>query len=164
MKITFAGKNGDPMEEISKEINILNQQVRQDVDRLAHDTLKVIKDYVHDSKVRPQAGEETSLENALEVDMFTDGWGIGDIERLKKEAPGWAALNWGSSHMVGKHMPPYFTPGFTPANSELFREGRVNYKGPKGNKGPIVQNAIQPINYIERAIFWLSQKIDELKG
>ena len=61
-------------------------------------------------------------------------------------------------------MPPYFTPDLTEANKALFRQGRVNYNGSKGDKGPIVKNAIQAINYIERAVFWLSNKFDSLRG
>ena len=103
VQITFKAKTGDPIGEILKDIKDFDKTIKQDLDRLGPETLKVIKDYVHDSKVRPQAGEPTNLENALEVEFFSDGngWGVGDIEKLTKEAPGWAALNWGSSHMVG---------------------------------------------------------------
>ena len=164
MKITFAGKNGDPLEELSKEIKEFDKFLKLEVDTLAHETAFKMKAIINEGKVRPQAGDPTNLENAIEPELFDGGWGVGAIETLKKDAPWWAAFNWGSSHMVGKRLPPGSfvpDPGTGEPKSSNFRTGR--WKTP-GDFSAIVKKPILATNYIEKTIFWLSAKIDELKG
>ena len=155
---------GKIFEEIKVEIALIDKNIKSQVDKIGEEAEKEIKDIIKDSKVRPQAGEPTTLEDNMKLEKFENGWGIGNIAILDKVAKYWRAINYGSSHMVGKKMPPYFTPGKTQPSSDNFREGRVNYGGSKGKGGGVVvTKAIQPMNFISRTVKVISEKFNKLR-
>ena len=169
INITFGAQGLDPIEEIKREIKTFDEDARRKTDELGDETAQRMKDLIQGSKVRPQADEPLDLENNINTDHFEYGWGVGDIAELKKNAPGWAALNWGSKHMVGQRLPAgTYQPGVSNPTSENFRGGRWK-KGMYGTLGgklyhPIVTKPILPINYLERTIVWLENKINEIFG
>ena len=169
LNMSFVSKTGDPFGEIIKEINADEQKTKEQINALGQETALEMKKIINDNKVRPQAGEATVLENIIDVEYFENGWGVGNLDLLQSHAPWWSALNWGSSHMIGKHLPPgTFQPGVPKPTNEDFRSGRWK-KGTLGSIGgklysPIVKKAIEATNYIEKTIFWLSSKFDALKG
>ena len=151
-------------EEIRVDLAIHDKNIRLEMDKIGEEAEKQIKDIIKDGKVRPQEGEPTTLEDNMKLEKFENGWGLGNIAILDKVAKYWRAINFGSSHMVGKKMPPYFTPGKTQPSSDNFREGRVNYNGSKGQGGGVVvTKAIQPMNFISRTIKIVSEKFNKLR-
>lgn len=167
LSLKFVGKTNDPMSEIIKEVQADTKEIQDQINSLGDQSLVIMKETIQSSKKRPQAGQPTALENAIEIEKFSDGWGIGDIEKLRKDAPWWAAFNFGSSHMVGKHLPKgVFDPGEPSPNDSFFRQGRwskgSNYNGEQYS--PIVKKPIPATNFIEKTIFWVSSKFDSLGG
>jgi hypothetical protein len=165
LKITVTGnKTNDPLLELINDVKKDDELIKMNVNALAQDTAFKMKEIITENKVRPQAGDPTDLENAISVDYFENGWGVGDIEILNKSLGknAWAAINWGSFHLIGKHLPPgEFVPGKAEPSKENFRQGR--WKRP-GAYSPIVTKPIPAMNYIEKTIFWLSEKFNALKG
>jgi len=144
---------------------LLDTQARTETKALGNQTPAKMKSIIRSNKVRPQEGQQSKLENAIDVEHFERvtevGWGVGNISRLNSEAPHWKAINYGSSHMVGKNMPPLFTPGLTRPDSSKFREGRVNYGGRKGTGGGVpVTKPIPPMNYIQKTINFVNRQLN----
>jgi hypothetical protein len=152
--------------DIIKNINVKSKQVEAEVMKLGIETKEKMHSIIKANKKRPQAGEPTKLENAIDVERIQEGiniigWGVGNISRLEKEAPGYLAVNFGSSHMVGKHLPVGgFAPGEAEPNEANFREGRWKKGG--GNYSPIVTKPIPPMNFISKTVFWLSGALDKI--
>lgn len=169
--ISFKAKTGDPFDEIIKEVNVSTQELKQQINELATETQVEMVHVITDNKVRPQNGEPLLLENHIHIYFFEDGWGLGDVDELNQFAPYWAAINWGSDHMVGKRVPDgYFAPGGAKPEVSSFRQGRWNV-GELGDGGFgngkthwsfIVQTPIPPMNYIEKTTFWLDGKLQEI--
>jgi hypothetical protein len=152
--------------EIIKEIQMQEHRVVSAVKDLGRDTANKMRIIIKQNKKRPQAGEPTSLENSIDVESIFGGkniigWGVGNIERMNREAPYWASFNWGSSHMVGKKVPVGgFHPGF-----EQPMEGagwHSRWKKGEGEYSFTVKRPIQPTNYIEKTVHWLSGAIDKI--
>lgn len=170
--ITFKAKTGDPFNEIIKDIKDGLINLKEEVNKLGGETALQMILSIQGSKKRPQNGEPSDLEKNINCDFFDDGWGVGDVNLLKENAPYWAAVNWGSDHMVGKSVPNgFFSPGNPQPDFDAFRSGRWNVGTNQGEgigEGRkhwsfIVQNAIPAMNYIESTVFWLSDKFDNLK-
>jgi hypothetical protein len=168
LKVSFVGKTNDPLGEIIKEVQEEEIRIKEQINNLGLETSLEMKKIINDNKVRPQSDEATVLENNIDVEYFTEGgWGVGDIDTLKSHAPWWAAINFGSSHMVGKRLPlGTFNPSEPKPTQSMFRLGRWK-KGEDYNGemySPIVKKPILATNFIEKTAFWLVNKIDSLKG
>jgi len=165
INITFKSASPDPFQEILKDIDTDIKTVHNQVIELGNETEHKMKEIIVSSKVRPQADEPTELENSIHTEQFPDGWGIGDIEKMKKDAPGWAAINFGSDHLVGKRLKRgVFDPGEPRPTESLFRTGRWKAGESYGKEqySPIIKKPIIAINYIERTVFWLESKLNEI--
>jgi len=166
---TFVGKSKDPIGEIKHDVDLWQTEIKKEIDILGEATAQNMKDAIIANKKRPQSNEIALLENTIDVEYFENGWGVGDIGKLKVNAPWWAAFNFGSSHMVGKHLPQgTFQPGVPNPTNEDFRGGRWK-KDKYGSLGgalysPIVKKPIPATNFIEKTIFWLNAKFAELRG
>ena len=164
--LRIAYKTSISFREIIKKIDIKSKKVESEIMKLGIDTAEKMKSTIKKNKVRPQAGEPTKLENSIDMEKIQEGnnivgWGVGNIDKMDREAPGWKAVNFGSSHMVGKHLPVGgFAPGEVKPSPDNFREGRWKKGG--GNYSPIVTKPIPPMNYVEKTIHWLSGAIDKI--
>lgn len=163
LKIEMAKVYLDPMEDIIKDVQALTEEIKTQLRDVGTETQKKMVAFITDNKKRPQNGEPTSLEDHITVTYFTseDGWGVGDIDELNQFAEYWAAVNWGSSHMVGKRVP---TGSFSPVEPQpeiaFFRQDR--WVAGAGNHSFIVGNPIPAINYIEKTVDWLNSRLDSL--
>lgn len=147
------------------EIQRAEENFLKEFKKLGEETAEYMKSTINSSKVRPQADEPTDLENNIKVEHGQNSWGVGNIEELDKTAPYWRAVNFGSSHMVGKHLPTgVFDPGEPAPNKEWFRRGRwkkgQDYNGEQYR--PIVTQPILPMNYIERTVVWVTNSITNI--
>jgi hypothetical protein len=178
LKLSF--KSEGPIDVFDAILTNVNEQmanIKAQVDDLGPKTADKMKQIIRDHKVRPQADEETVLENAIECEFFDGGWGVGNIDTLNDKAPGWAAINFGSSHMVGRRVPMgQFAPGEPAPDQGSFREGRWKVgEGDGGQAGGgfkgagksrysfVVKNPIPPMNYIDMTGFWLYGELNTLK-
>lgn len=161
-----------------RSINATNQDVIKQLNAIGEETAKKMIEIIDDNKVRPQSDEPTSLEAHINCELFEGGFGVGDIQDLNENVGYWAAVNFGSSHMVGKRVPNgYFSPGQPNPTPDAFRQGRwkagediVGMAG--GNTGfPgtgnghwsfIVNQPIPPMNYIEKTAIWLDNRLSNL--
>lgn len=162
-KITFKKQVG--FGQAIRALERTKGTLKQEFMALGEQAEKVMQAKIQEKKVRPQAGEPTSLENAIKVEYFDFGedfgWGVGNIEVLNKEAPYWGAVNYGSAHMVGKRLPKgIFEPGMAKPNSESQRAGRWKKGMSKdgGSYSPIVTKPIPAMKYIERTIVWVGRQ------
>jgi hypothetical protein len=156
-------KNG--FDKIRKEIEAKNESFKAEIMKLGDETSDKMISIIQENKKRPQNGEPTVLEDNLKVDKFdnkdTYGWQIGNISILDQVVKYWRAINWGSLHMIGKHLPSgIFQPGNPKPDSDNFRDGRW-VKG-EGGYSPIVKNPIPAMHYIEQTKFFLENKLNDL--
>ena len=162
-------KTNNGFEDIQQFIANHEKNMEQKVFQVGHDTLAEIKEQVSINKVRPQAGEPETLEEALTIEFFTGfeiGWGIGEIAHLNQQAPYWAAVNYGSDHLVGKHLPVgTFSPGLAMPDSGSFRDGRWKQGLNQGGStySPIVTKPIPATNYIEKTVSFLRKKFSSFR-
>ena len=75
------------------ENNKIEREMMKKVNALGVSTLDFVKSYISGNKKRSQAGEPPKLENAMDIEYFPNGWGIGNIDRLNKDAPHWHWIN-----------------------------------------------------------------------
>jgi len=147
-----------------RDIDAKNKIFKQELKDLGSQTEDKIKSVISSSKVRPQAGDPTTLEDTMYVEYFDNGvqygWGVGKVDELNDKAPYWRAVNYGSSHMVGRRLPlGIFNPGEGKPSSENFRDGRWQEGG---GYSPIVTRPIPPMNYLERTSEWLKSRVSAL--
>jgi len=126
-----------------------------------------VKKYIKEHIKRP--GSTGRLVNSITYDekiaMGEIGFAIGDIEVLDRETEkSWRAINWGSSHLVGKHMKRgYFRPGKAKPDRAEFRKGRWYSTGGKMSKyRPVVKNPIPPMYFVEALIIEAKRAIGKL--
>lgn len=161
LSIRFLDKDG--FKDLLKFTQSVDEDIKDQVFDLGEQTASKMKDVVNQNKVRPQAGEHKDLEENIAVEHFKDGgWGVGDIERLNEKAEYWRAVNFGSSHMVGKLVPKgQFAPGDAEPNPQNSREGR--WKKGSGKFMFRVKNPIPAMNYIEKTLAFVKQKFSSIR-
>lgn len=140
-----------------KKIDGLKAKIKE----LGATTRDKMKETITINKKRPGGGE---LEKSITVDYMVDGvsWGVGNISKLNSEVPYWKAVNWGSSHIVGKKVPAgEFAPGEARPSKPSFRAGRW-IKG-TGKYSFVSKNPIPPMNYVEKTVFWFKSVLGLLK-
>lgn len=162
-KISYKAEKS--MKEILNEVEVPVKKVVLGLKILEGETLDKIRSIIRAGKKRP-AGAKDVLEDAMTSEKIGDGkdtigFGVGNIEKLKVEAPHFLAINFGSSHMVGKKVPlGAFKPGIKEPIGSAGYHSRW-YVG-EGKRTFIVKRPIKPIDYIERTAFWLANAWDKL--
>ncbi|HED06343.1 MAG TPA: hypothetical protein ENI61_06640 [Ignavibacteria bacterium] len=146
-------------DDIEKDIEFMNANMKAQVKAIGPEAAVKMRSIIADGKIRPQSGEPTKLENNINVEYSNDGWGVGDIEGLKKNAPHWAAINWGSDHLVGTEVYGQFSPGEAKPNPKAYGQGRLK-KGPYKVK---IEKPIEPKNYIEKTITFVRNQINNIR-
>lgn len=157
---------GNSFKEIYEDLTKIDKDLTSQMMEVGDQAAIKMRSIIADGKVRPQTGEPTKLENNIDVEYQKNGWGVGDIEKLKAKAPHWAAINWGSSHMKEKWLPPgIFGPGNPKPNSADSRTGRWIPGGSTGTTSYSgkVKNPIPAKNYIEKTVNFVRSKILALK-
>jgi len=125
--------------------------------------MKMMRQIIQENKVRPQAGEPATLENAINVDHFPEGgWGVGKISTLNAEAPYWRVINYGGyvppSTRNYPNLKGKFEPGEERPDPSNFRAGRFK----KGYYPIDPKKAIPAMNYIEKTSFWVEKELNRL--
>lgn len=131
---------------------------------LGDETAQYMQDYIEERMVRPRSRDRNtdSLVASLTVDERYDtpegfGWVVGDIEKLKEAAPHWAAINWGSDHLVGKTVRGEFPSG--PPRKGASGEA---WHSIEGSYAMNIQTPIQAMDYIEHGRLYLEQRLTQI--
>lgn len=157
-------------EKIIKDIEISEQRFMTGLMALGTKTAETMKKKVEESKKRPQAGDSPKLENAITVEPLENGWGVGNIDKLNREAPHWHFVNFGISQkgMIipgrGKSVPKgQFAPGEGKPDPSQFQAGR--WKTGDGNYSfQAKKGIVSPLDYIAKTVHWLDGEITKLFG
>lgn len=154
---------GTNVKNIIREWDKLWIDIQNDIFDLGKDIHLYMISYIQAHKKRPQAEFPTTLENAIKLvdlsGMGKGGFGIGEIEKLNREAPYWRFVNYGialSGTTIpgrGKRVPPgFFNPGIAIPSIGDFRSGRWK-KGWNSEYGRNYsfksKNPMPAMNYIE---------------
>ena len=127
-----------------------------------------LKEFIDNHIKRPSS--KGNLKNAITHESIIEpgvtGFAIGDIKVLDEKAKYWRAVNWGSSHMVGKHLPRgFFKPGKEAPDSTEFRKGRwYSGSGKKAKYSPIVTKPIPPMYFVEHLLSYARRAIEKLNA
>ncbi|KKN22921.1 hypothetical protein LCGC14_0910310 [marine sediment metagenome] len=168
MTLRISYKTNITFKEIAKQIEAKSKKVEAEIMKLGVNTAEEMKSIIKRSKVRPQAGQPTRLEDSINMEIISEGantigWGVGNISKMDSQAPYWKAVNFGSSHLVGKEFFGFFSPGEERPDIGHFREGRFFEQKEFGWK-MLIKNPIQPMNYIERTVHWLSGAFSKIEN
>jgi hypothetical protein len=158
-------QKGTPLKQVIVNMQQSIELTKEQVRALGIETQEKFRQLIKASKKRPGGG---NLESKIQVEYFVDGvsWGVGNIDLLDKEAPYWKAINWGSSHAVGKVVGGgIFEPGNPKPDGASFRQGRF-IKGASDSDGNqyafTVKKPIKAINFLERTVFWFRNRINNI--
>ena len=131
---------------------------------IAHKACDFMVQYIIRHKVRPQIGE-TKLENNITADTIDDVnkiiMGIGNIDRLEKNAPYWRILDQGGIANTGHWVPrgAFINGGAKPPIKDAFH-GRWVTK--TGKWSFIARRPIVGIKYIENTVEFIRTELDKL--
>lgn len=126
--------------------------------------------FIKHNKKRP--GGYGNLEKSITLDILktTSGIeiGIGNKTVLNERAKYWTAINYGSSHIVGKRIPGgAFYPGNPMPDRSSFRQGRFisetgTFTAMTGTKSYsfVSKRPIPPMNYIENTNHYIINQIN----
>lgn len=171
-------KKGKGFGEAERDLLLKEKTLKVELMALGTQTKKQMKNTIKKSVKRPRASEPKTLETAITVEKFNSpgefGWGVGNIDKLNTEVVGqdgkpyWRAVNYGSSHMVGKYLPPgIFRPGTAKPTSDAFRKGRWKAGDTTGagkKYSAKVTKPIPPMRFIERTTIWVGRQFRKIKG
>lgn len=164
--------------EAVRDLEIKEKTLKRELMVLGDKTKSKMRDIIAKNKKRPRAGEPKTLENAITVEKFVRlgefGWGVGNIDKLNSEAVGqdgkpyWRAVNYGSSHMVGRFLPlGIFRPGIAIPNNQAFRKGRwkagLSTGGGKSYSAKVMK-PIPPMKFIERTTVWVGRQFRRIQS
>jgi hypothetical protein len=151
-----------------KDIDVSDKEIQKKLNDIGKETADKMIEIIDDNKVRPQSDEPLDLEAHINCELFDGGFGVGDIEDLNENVGYWAAVNFGSSHMVGRRVPSgMFSPGEPAPSSDDFREGRWKPGEELAGAGKkhwsfLVTKPIPAMNYVEKTATWLDNRLDKL--
>jgi hypothetical protein len=137
--------------KIDRAIRTVQKKIlatKQDIYKMGDEVLQSVLLKIETSKKNPQSphtdknakASSKSLMESIKLERFDlgdyYGWGIGKIAELEKYSPHFLAVNYGSSHIIGKSV------------FGKFEGGLFKWNHPEGSF-IIPSNPIPAINYIE---------------
>lgn len=158
-------KKGKPIEKVITEIKEFPVKAKNDLIKLAQQVLNKMHRNINaerkrDKKVHGLSPKDSkmSLIDAIQIEYFENGWGIGNISYLKANSPHYLAINWGSNHIVGKVLYGHFGENSKPRSSGK----RQPFYATEPWYSMIPKKPIVGINYIEKTNFFLVGKIQDI--
>ena len=132
--------------------NLIYGQAQEKIRVVAHHSADHMRETISSSKKRHSTGN--NLENAITAELIDDvggiKYGIGNINKLKSDAPYWEVIDQGGyvPYSTAKGAPLGSFEGDAPAGS-----GNQNWEK-SGDKGFFMKpkNPIEGINYVGKAI------------
>jgi len=155
----------DLLKEVQAQIKVLAEQHTKSC---ADEHKKQLDQAIEDTRVRPTKQVGNHLKDQIQVEKLasdTPGYGVGNIETLNQKAPWWAWINFGRA-FSGRTTPPtttgYFEPGQMNPDQSSFREGILIHTTAQNVYLINPKKAIEPHNYIEKALGIMLGKIKDL--
>lgn len=139
----------------TQTVIILNLADRQ-IEAIARRTEEVIKQKI-DERIK-RDGSTGKLANSFTTVQITDGWGVGDIAFLNKQAPYWFWQNYGVAQS-GRKVPPSSKGAFKSGNPRPVSGGRGSRWGSDGNFFIKPKKPIEAKNYIQATLNEINQII-----
>ena len=166
IKTTTQSRGVSPTEHVANVKKSLDK-FYEEFNKTGEAVQAYVKDYIAAHQVRPQVYGKPNLIDGMEFEVFQTldgfGWGIGPIDKLDEHFPYWRAVNYGSSHMVGRVVTPgLFSDNDGCPDASHFREGR--WRPGAGNKAFRVKNPIPAMNYIENTRNMMVVALQQLMG
>jgi len=153
-------KQGKPLKSLLTEQLKVSSTLRAKFMALGIQVSAEMKNRIRTAIKRP--GSTGRLVNSITYEPLKDGWGVGNTSTMPIY---WRAFNWGSAHLVGKHLPVGgFNPGNPKPSRSDFRAGRWEKGKGKGNFSPIIKKPIPATNFLENTVTWVHYKVLQLLG
>ena len=151
-------RQGTPLKSILvKQLKVSNK-LKSRFMTLGIEVMAEMQNRIRSNIKRP--GATGRLVNSITYEPIKDGWGVGNMATMPIY---WKAFNWGSGHLVGKHLPVGgFNPGNPKPSQSDFRTGRWE-KG-KGNYSPLITKPIPATNFLEQTVTWVHYKVMQILG
>jgi hypothetical protein len=133
------------------QAQVITRLSERQIEEIARETERVIK-----AKIKERIEREDStgnLANSFTTVKITDGWGVGDIDFLNKNANYWYWQNYGVAQS-GRKIPPSSRGQFRTGNPAPSSEGG-NSRWDQSSNGQFMINptkAIEAKNYIQATI------------
>lgn len=172
MPILIRYKTDRGIGEIIKEIDAHQAKVEVMVMSIGKGTVDKMRSVIRQKKKRPGGTGNLEKNIDMEVIMGKDiiGWGVGNIDKLNKNASWWSFVNFGVSQKGmripgrGKRVPTgAFVPGKPRPDPGSFQEG--TWKKGAGNFSFVAKRGIlHPLNYISKTMHWLVIELDKLRA
>jgi hypothetical protein len=164
--VTIEWKGQQGFEKLIRYIdnNLIYGEAQEGIRVLGHQTADKMIEIIKAEKKRPDKGTN-KLEDAITAETLnTTGGvevGIGNINKLKAEAPYYEVINSGGFVPNRGNLVPVggFAPGESKPNAANFREGQWNVGG--GNSTFKPKKPIEGIHYVDRTIEWLDKALKE---
>ena len=154
--ITGLGKNFSKVQS-----QIIQKLSERQIFEIAQETNRVIKAKIKASIERD--GSTGNLEDSFTVVKITDGYGVGDIDFLNKNAKYWYWMNYGVAQS-GRTTPPRSRGQFNSGNPAP-QTGGGNSRWNQSAGGQFLINPTKPIdakNYIQKTISEINQIISSV--
>lgn len=143
---------------VRRQIESVKTLAESQVKQLADETVNVMRRNIAERIER--AGSTGNLENSITAIPIENGWGVGDIEFLNKQAPYWYWQNFGVAQS-GRKVPPRSKGQFEPGTPQptVGENGSRWYQSNSGGFLINPQKEIEAKNYIEATINEINQII-----
>ncbi len=158
VRVRFKGLGKDFAKIQGKIIRKLSDR---QIEEIARETEKVIKGKITDSIQRE--GSTGNLANSFTTVKITDGFGVGDIDFLNKQAPYWFWQNFGKAQS-GRTTPPRSRGRFDTGNPQPTGGGGKS-RWNQSSTGQFLIDPKKPIeakNYIQSTINEINQIVSSV--
>jgi len=166
LSVEWAGKEG--FKRLIRYIeNLSFVRLEAEATGLAETTVERMRNTIVENKKRPDLGTH-KLENAIDWEEVLNNpgkeliIGIGNVDKLKTEAPYFEVLDSGGFIPNNGNFVPLgsFAPGVAEPNPANFREGQWQVGGGKFTFK--AKKAIEGIDYIDSALRKLETELDDI--
>ncbi len=140
---------------------IIRELSDRQIEAIARETEKVIKAKITERIERE--GSTGNLSNSFTTVKIPDGWGVGDIDFLNKQAPYWFWQNFGKAQS-GRTTPPRSRGRFTTGNPKP-NPGGGRSRWNQSSTGQFLIDPKKPIeakNYIQATVNEINQIVSSV--
>lgn len=134
---------------IRRQIASIRNLSERQIKAMAEETAKVIKQKITESIKRD--GSTGKLADSMFSLKTSDGWGVGDINFLNKEARYWRWQNFGRAG-TGRRIPPKSTGKFSTGDPAPQTSGGTARWTQPGQYFINPTKPIEPMNYIQKTV------------
>lgn len=139
VKIT---RKGIPLRQIVLKFKKKIELTRRVVDALGRETQNKMRDVI---KARSKKGTG-KLAAAINLEIFPNGWGVGNIAELDADIKYWKNVNYGHNGYTIRAKRAKFLRFEDKAGNIIYRKEIHNH-------------AVKPMNFVERTSWWFKRRV-----